>query len=128
MITVQLQMEFNAPPETVFDLLTDHTKHPLWDPHMLEARLFNDGTGDIELAKTVVKQELELQVSGDYEAPNLESRAATVRIDGTSKAQLWVLESLDVVINGVGGVNYFGSPNVTQSITGSGSLTSLGDK
>jgi uncharacterized protein YndB with AHSA1/START domain len=43
MITVQLQMEFNAPPETVFDLLADHAKHPLWDPHMIKASLFNDG-------------------------------------------------------------------------------------
>jgi hypothetical protein len=41
---------------------------------------------------------------------------------------IWVLDSLDVGINGVGEVSYFGSPNVTQSITGNGSLTSLGDK
>ena len=128
MIAVHLQMEFNAPTETVFDLLADHTKHPQWDPHMIEASLFYEGTGDIELAGTVEKQELELTGTGDYKAPDLESRAATVRIDGTSKAQLWVLDSLDVVINGVGGVNYFGSPNVTQSITGNESLTSLGDK
>jgi hypothetical protein len=47
---------------------------------------------------------------------------------GTGSVIIWVLDSLDVVINGVGGVNYFGSPNVTQSITGTGSLTSLGDK
>jgi len=39
-----------------------------------------------------------------------------------------VLESLDVVINGAGEVSYFGSPDVTQSITGTSSLTSLGDK
>ena len=43
MITVQLQMEFNAPIERVFDLLADHTKHPLWDPNMHEASLFNEG-------------------------------------------------------------------------------------
>ena len=39
MITFQLQTEIDAPPEVVFDLLADHTKHPLWDPHMIEARL-----------------------------------------------------------------------------------------
>ncbi len=87
-----------------------------------------EGTGDIALAGTVVKQDLELRGTGDYEAPDLESRTATVRIDGTSKAQLWVLEALDVVINGAGEVSYFGSPNVTQSITGTSRLTSLGDK
>jgi uncharacterized protein YndB with AHSA1/START domain len=39
MIAFQLQTEIDAPPEVVFDLLADHTKHPLWDPHMMEARL-----------------------------------------------------------------------------------------
>ena len=43
MITVQLQKEYEAPPETVFDLLADHTKHPLWDPNMIEASLFTEG-------------------------------------------------------------------------------------
>ena len=36
-------MEIEAPPETVFDLLADHTKHPLWDPHMIEAKLYTEG-------------------------------------------------------------------------------------
>ncbi len=43
MITVQIQMEIKAPPETVFDLLADHTKHPLWDPHMIDAKLYTEG-------------------------------------------------------------------------------------
>ena len=43
MITVELQIEIKAPPEVVFDLLADHTKHPLWDPHMIEAKLFTEG-------------------------------------------------------------------------------------
>ncbi len=43
MITVQLQTEIEAPPETVFDLLADHTKFPLWDPHMIECKLFTEG-------------------------------------------------------------------------------------
>jgi len=43
MIKVQIQMEIEAPPETVFDLLADHTKHPLWDPNMIEAKLNTEG-------------------------------------------------------------------------------------
>jgi len=43
MITVELQTEIEAPPETVFDLLADHTKIPLWDPHMMEGRLTTEG-------------------------------------------------------------------------------------
>ena len=36
-------MEIEAPPETVFDLLADHTNHPLWDPRMIEARFSTEG-------------------------------------------------------------------------------------
>ncbi|MFC2004978.1 SRPBCC family protein [Chloroflexota bacterium] len=43
MITVELQTEIEAPPETVFDLLADHTQFPLWDPHMIECKLFTEG-------------------------------------------------------------------------------------
>ena len=43
MITVELQTEIEAPPETVFDPLADHTKFTLWDPHMIEAKLYTEG-------------------------------------------------------------------------------------
>ncbi len=43
MITIQLQIEIEAPPETVFDLLTDHTKHPIWNPNISEASLSTKG-------------------------------------------------------------------------------------
>ena len=87
-----------------------------------------DGTGSIELAGTAETQEIELVGTGNYEAPDLESHTATVHNTGTGSVVIWVLDSLDVVINGVGEVSYFGSPNVTQNITGNGSLTSMGDK
>ena len=43
MLTVEIQTEIEAPPEIVFDLLADHTKIPLWDPHMIEAKLTTEG-------------------------------------------------------------------------------------
>lgn len=43
MITVKLQTEIEAPPEIVFDLLADHTKFPLWDPHMIDCKLYTEG-------------------------------------------------------------------------------------
>ena len=87
-----------------------------------------DGTGSIKLAGTAETQEIKLVGAGDYEAPDLESQTAAVDVTGTGSVEIWVLDSLDVVITGVGGASYFGSPNVTQNITGNGSLTSLGDK
>ena len=43
MLRVELQTEIDARLERVFDLLADHTKIPLWDPHLSEARLFTEG-------------------------------------------------------------------------------------
>ena len=43
MITVKLQTEIEAASEIVFDLLADHTKFPLWDPHMIECKLYTEG-------------------------------------------------------------------------------------
>jgi uncharacterized protein YndB with AHSA1/START domain len=43
MIKFQIKMEIEAPPEMVFDLLADHTKHPVWDPHMTYAKLYTEG-------------------------------------------------------------------------------------
>jgi hypothetical protein len=87
-----------------------------------------EGTGEIKLAGNVETQEITQVGTGNYDASDLESQTAAVRITGTGSVMIWVLDSLDVGINGVGEVSYFGSPNVTQSITGNGSLTSLGDK
>jgi hypothetical protein len=65
---------------------------------------------------------------GSYNAPDLESQEATVRIGGAGGATVWVRDTLDVTISGAGNVDYFGSPAVTQDITGAGSITSRGDK
>jgi len=43
MITIQLQMEIEAQPDIVFDLLADHTKHPIWNPNIIEASLSTKG-------------------------------------------------------------------------------------
>jgi hypothetical protein len=36
-------MEIEAPLEIIFDLLADHTKHPVWDPHITYAKLHTEG-------------------------------------------------------------------------------------
>ena len=43
MAVIEFEMEYEAPPEVVFDLLADHTKHPQWDPHMIEGTLYEEG-------------------------------------------------------------------------------------
>jgi len=44
------------------------------------------------------------------------------------KQRLWALDDMDVIISGSGNVQYFGSPNLTETISGAGDLMSLGVK
>jgi hypothetical protein len=86
------------------------------------------GTGDIKLAGNVESQEITRVGTGDYDAADLESKTAKVEATGTGSVVIWVLDALDVEITGTSEVSYYGSPDVTQKVTGNGSLTSLGDK
>jgi hypothetical protein len=86
------------------------------------------GAGNIEVAGQVKTQEVNLNALGNYNAPDLESQAATVRISGAGSASIWALDTLDVTISGAGNVEYFGSPEVSKNISGVGKVTSQGDK
>ena len=87
-----------------------------------------EGTGNIKLAGNVETQEIMRVGTGDYDGSDLESKTAKVEAVGTGSVVIWVLDSLDVEITGTSEVSYYGSPNVTQNITATGSLTSLGEK
>ncbi len=87
-----------------------------------------NGAGNIRAAGAVETQEIDLSGFGNYNAPDLESRTASVRISGAGNAVVWVLDTLDVEISGAGNVEYFGSPEVTRDISGAGKVASQGDK
>jgi hypothetical protein len=40
---------------------------------------------------------------------------------------MWVKDALDITITGSGDVAYYGSPRVTQTMTGFGKVNSLGE-
>jgi hypothetical protein len=86
------------------------------------------GAGNIKVAGQVKTQEVNLKALGNYNAPDLESQAATVRISGAGSASIWVHDTLDVTISGAGNVDYYGSPEVSKNISGVGKVTSQGDK
>ncbi len=93
-----------------------------------ELKIVSDGDGNIVLAGNVGMQEVELNGSGNYTAPNLQSQITDIVIKGAGNAVVWADDSLDVEINGNGDVSYFGSPEVNYQDSGFGDLKSLGDK
>ena len=82
MLAIQLQTEIEAAPEIVFDLLADHTKHPLWDPHMMEATLHTErpigrGSTGVTVGKFMGRR-VENEVSyGEYDRPRYVSGGTT---------------------------------------------------
>ena len=86
------------------------------------------GSADVYLAGSAAEQAVSIQGSGDYNAENLKSSAASVSIQGSGDAALWAQDSLAIQIAGSGDVNYWGKPTVSQAIAGSGDVVAHGSK
>lgn len=87
-----------------------------------------NNSGEIRLAGTADSHEIRVSGSGDVFAEDLNVSGAQVTVNGSGDVTLWVLDSMDVIISSSGNVQFYGSPKVTQTITGAGDLTSLGVK
>lgn len=86
------------------------------------------GLGGCEVSGQASRQEVFLGGGGDYDGADLESETATLTLTGVGKATVWVTQDLDITITGAGGVEYYGSPRVTQNVSGLGSVRSLGSR
>ncbi|MBI4709105.1 MAG: DUF2807 domain-containing protein [Candidatus Portnoybacteria bacterium] len=85
------------------------------------------GSGDFSLSGKATNQEISISGSGNYEAKNLESKKADIKISGAGKAQIRVQEKLDITISGSGEVSYIGNPQIDQKISGSGKVLKLNE-
>jgi len=83
------------------------------------------GRGEFASAGTVVHQKASISGSGEYVAIDLESQSAVVKISGQGNASLWAIEELEATISGFGKVEYRGSPSVSHTISGLGSVRQL---
>ena len=85
------------------------------------------GVGNFDISGTVDVQRLNITGLGDYDASDLTSLDATIRIVGndTQTATVRVSDMLTVTINGDGMVFYIGDPFVDSDITGSGSVQQI---
>jgi Putative auto-transporter adhesin, head GIN domain len=87
------------------------------------------GSGDVVIHDgSVNKQTITIDGLGSYRAGDLPSQAAEVAINGAGSATVWATDTLDATVSGLGGVSYYGTPEVSLERTGLGNLNSLGDK
>ncbi|MBU1075187.1 DUF2807 domain-containing protein [Patescibacteria group bacterium] len=80
------------------------------------------GSGEFLLSGEATDQDIIISGSGDYNAKNLVSKTASIKVSGSGEGVLNASEELDITISGSGEVQYIGSPNLSQSISGSGKI------
>lgn len=72
------------------------------------------------ISGTVDKQTVTISGAGEYRAPNLVSRDATVTVAGAGQVIVHATKTLKATISGAGQVEYLGDPEVTERVSGIG--------
>jgi len=91
------------------------------DVNKLESRL--SGAGNIKANGTADELELRISGVGSFEAPELQSMVASVRISGAGSATVRVEDELTARVSGAGSVKYYGSPTLDEDVSGAGSVS-----
>ncbi|MFB6342655.1 head GIN domain-containing protein [Saccharicrinis sp. FJH62] len=86
-----------------------------------------DGSGKIRSQGYARKQIINLDGSGDIITDYLETLESYVDINGSGTCKVWATDILNIRIDGSGKVYYYGEPEVTSRITGSGDIVHLYD-
>ncbi len=78
-------------------------------------------TGDVRLGEGGVDSlDLTISSTGDYHGESVRSTRATVALNSTGNARLWVEESLSATLNSTGSVSYTGDPEVNERSSSTG--------
>lgn len=86
------------------------------------------GAGKLSLQGKTKEQSVNLTGAGSYVADDLESEKTRISLTGVGSARLWVTKEIDAAITGVGTIEYYGEPQVKQSVAMMGSIRNLGKK
>jgi hypothetical protein len=84
------------------------------------------GNVQAALAGTVDSQTVVISDAAKYAAANLTSRLASVTASGAAQIAVNVSESLDAHVSGAARVEYSGDPDLTEDVSGAGSLNNVG--
>lgn len=87
-------------------------------------RLVVAGSGALEahIAGTVDDERVSISGAGSYHGEDLDAQSARVAVSGVGKVVLRVARQLDASISGAGSIDYYGNPEVKQSISGVGRI------
>ena len=86
------------------------------------------GAGRIEVAGRADRLDVVLAGAAAFDGVDLRAADGTVDSSGVGLASLWVTDTLDLRLGGVGSIEYYGEPDVSQDVTGIGSVEARGAK
>lgn len=78
------------------------------------------GAGTMNITGRATSQSVNVTGAGNYSARNFTTSNATIQISGAGNAAVSVSEALNATVSGAGVVTYYGTPKVTQNISGPG--------
>ena len=84
------------------------------------------GSGELSPTGSCNEMDITISGSGTITANEFEARNANVRVSGSARIYIWVLDNLKANVSGSGRVRYKGNPKVEYSGSGSGRLESDG--
>jgi hypothetical protein len=87
-----------------------------------DLKVTSSGVGNVMIGGTASRQEITMSGIGSYQAPSLDTKETSVKIDGTGGATVSVSDRLSVDISGAGSVTYAGDPQIEQKISGAGNV------
>ena len=80
------------------------------------------GAGDTTIAGSAQSQTVKISGAGNYNAKDFQTDTADVTITGAGNARVNAAQALFATVSGAGAVTYYGMPQVSQRITGVGSV------
>lgn len=86
------------------------------------------GVGSVALAGQADRQVVSKSGVGSYDAGGLRTIDTVLDTDGPGSATLWATDTLDITARGIGSIEYYGDPQVTQVTSGFVTARSLGEK
>lgn len=86
------------------------------------------GAGSLQAVGQATEVDVRVSGVGSYTGGDLQAETVNVNISSTGSAVVWATKLLDARISGLGSVDYYGQPEVTEQISGLGDIRPLGDK
>ena len=84
------------------------------------------GSGSVSLAGSADQLRATIAGATNLAAANLEVRVATINASASGQAIVWVSDELEVVASDAASVEYYGTPSVTEEVSGAASVVQLG--